>query len=415
MAGMLFADTLTIDAPRRTQDGYLAVRAKAARSGVYQYSGSEIDPTGARFAADAVVNVYRPEAEVFDQASVASFLMKPVTNDHPRDAVTADNWKQHAKGVVGKALRDGEHLAFDLVLMDASAIKDVEGGKRELSNGYACELSFEDGTAPDGTVYQAVQRQIRGNHVAIVDKGRAGSSCRIGDASQWPTTAAVSDYVAKAIAALDERTYNPTDNNGNNPPDRSDANRSLDGGSHVATKTILVDGLQVEVTDAAEAAINKLQGQLRDAASAKSAVDTELATAQTTIATKDAEIVTLKQAAEDAKVTPAQLRDAGKAYAAVCDKATALGVKFADDADADAIMKAVVDAKMGDAAKAWTPEQIAASFAVLTKDAKVETTDPLRTAIIDGVRSVNGTDAVKSARAAWLADKSTAYRGQAAN
>lgn len=412
---MIFADTLTLDAPRRTTDGYLAVRARAARSGVYEYLGREIDPEGKHFAADATINVYRPEDEVFSQASVASFLMKPVTDDHPREAVTADNWKQHAKGIVGKALRDGEHLAFDLVLMDAATIKAVEDGKRELSNGYSCELAFEDGELTDGTKYQAVQRSIRGNHVAIVDKGRAGSACRIGDAA---TCEAIPSPALEKL--LDERTYVPSGDGGNNQPDRSDANNShegkslKDGDAPMATKTILVDGLQVEVTDAAEAAIKKLQGQLSDSASAKAAVETELATVKTEMAAKDAEIVTLKQSIEDAKVTPAQLRDAAKEYALVCDKARALKVEFAEDADASAIMKAVVDAKMGDGAKGWNADQIAASFAVLTKDAKVEQSDPLRDALKGGVRTQTDNSAAQDAYSAMVTDLTDAWKPKAA-
>jgi hypothetical protein len=133
---MLFADSLQFDHPRKTADGYLVVRARASRSGIYDYLGKEIDPEGKTFAADQVVKVYRSEAEVFAQDSVASFLMKPVTNDHPSQPVTAENWRDHAKGVVGKALRDGDFLAFDIVLMDKATIVDVESGKRELSNGY---------------------------------------------------------------------------------------------------------------------------------------------------------------------------------------------------------------------------------------------------------------------------------------
>lgn len=415
---MFFADRLTFDSTRRTGDGYLVTRARAARSGVYEYLGREIDPEGKHFAADAVVNVYRPENEVFDQASVASFLMKPVTNDHPRDAVTADNWRRHAKGVVGKALRDGEHLAFDLVLMDAAIIKDVEAGKRELSNGYGCELSFEDGVAPDGTPFQAVQRSIRGNHVAVVDRGRAGSQCRIGDAANCEAIA--SAEIERIIS--DQRTYDPTLDGGNNPRDRRETNNSpegnplKDGDAPMATKTILVDGLQVEVTDAAEAAINKLQGQLKDAASAQAKAETELATAKTEMAAKDTEIATLTQAVADAKVTPSQLRDAAKAYALVCDKAKALGVQFAEDADADAdaIMKAVVDAKMGDAAKDWSADQVAASFAVLTKDAKAEQRDALSDAIKNGVRTQTDDSERQQAYGEMVSELTDAWKPKAA-
>lgn len=405
---MIFADRLTLDAPRRTTDGYLVARARAARSGVYEYLGREVDPEGKHFAADAVVNVYRPEDEVFNEASVASFLMKPVTDDHPHEAVTADNWKRHAKGVVGKVLRDGEHLAFDLVLMDAATIRAVEDGKRELSNGYACSLDFEDGTAPDGTAYQAVQRSIRGNHVAIVDKGRAGSACRIGDAATCDSIP--SPEIDRILA--DERTYDSGGNGGNNSPERRET--SISDGGHMATKMITFDGLPLEATDAAEAAINKLIAQRDTAVSAQNAADTALAAAKTEIAAKDTEIATLRQAVADAKVTPAQLRDAAKAYALVCDKARALKVEFAEDADADAIMKAVVDAKMGDAAKGWTADQIAASFAVLTKDAKVETPDPLRAAITDGVRTQTDDSAAQAAYSEMVTDLTDAWKPKAA-
>jgi hypothetical protein len=178
----------------------------------------------------------------------------------------------------------------------------------------------------------------------------------------------------------------------------------------VATKTITFDGLPLEVTDAAEAAITKLQNQFKDVADAKSKVETDLNDAKTKIAERDAEIVTLKQAVEDAKVTPAQLRDQAKAYALVCDKAKVLGVQFAEDADADAIMKAVVDAKMGDAAKDYDAKQIGAAFAVLTKDAKVDQPDPVRAALTNGVRSNDASGDIAKAKNTWLDAKRGAYR-----
>jgi hypothetical protein len=395
---MFFADRLTFDAPRRTKEGFLAVRAKAARAGVYDYRGAEVDPEGKHFTADQVVKVYRPADEVFDKDAVHSFLLKPVTDNHPTVPVTAENWRQHAKGVNAGAIRDGEYLAFDLVLMDAEAIRQVDAGKRELSNGYTSEIEVGDGVAPDGTAYNAIQRNIRGNHVAIVDRGRAGPECRIGD------TATCGPIPVELLDRLlgDERTYTANPNDNKNDPARRET--SYSGGSQVATKTITFDGLPLEVTDAAEAAITKLQNQFKDVADAKSKVETDLNDAKTKIAERDAEIVTLKQAVEDAKVTPAQLRDQAKAYALVCDKAKVLGVQFAEDADADAIMKAVVDAKMGDAAKDYDAKQIGAAFAVLTKDAKVEDRDPLRDAIRDSATVKTDDAQVRDAYEAMVAD-----------
>lgn len=138
-------------------------------------------------------------------------------------------------------------------------------------------------------------------------------------------------------------------------------------------KTMLIDGLTVDISnaDTALATINTILAA-RDAATGKVAgLETQVATLTTDKATLDAKVVTLEQAVKDAKPTPAQLRDAGKALMLAVGKAKALGVAVTDAMDESAIMSATVAAKMGDAAKDWNEAQIAASFAVLTKDAKV--------------------------------------------
>lgn len=359
---MQLADRLTLDAPRLTSDGYLAVRAKAARTGVYDYLASEVGAPD-NFKASDTVKVYRDDAEVFAADSVRSFIGRPITNDHPRDAVTATNWKDHARGVVMGAMRDGDYLAFDLVLMDAAAIDAVRSGKRELSNGYQCQLDWTPGMTKDGIAYDARQVGIKGNHVALVDRGRAGSDCAIKDGEKFAlcdaTNAEILDSLVKEKPAV---------------------------------KTMLIDGLTVDIAnaDTAEATIKTILAA-RDAANAKVAgLETKVATLTAESTTKDAQIATLEQQVKDAKPTVAQMRDAAKAYAQIADKAKALGVTVAEDADSDAIMKAVVSAKMGDAAKDWTADQIAASFAVLTKDAKVA---PVNDAFRGGLEMVGDAQA----------------------
>lgn len=347
---MQFQDALTLDAPRKTSDGFMAVRAKAARSGVYDYLGSEVDPKGTKFKPNDIVKVYRSEAEVFDKASVHSFIAKPITNDHPAQPVTAANWRDHTRGGVMNALRDGDFLAFDLTIMDAQAVADVEAGKRELSNGYACDLAFEDGTAPDGTAYQAVQRNIRGNHVAIVARGRAGSKCRIGD--QSPNSDGGNEFAAcDALPHL---------------IDHLKGKRSMN--------FIMLDGLKVDLDDgdAVKIAVTKLQATKDEAIAAKDAAETKVATLTTEKATLDAKIVTLEQQVKDSAITPAKLRDAAKVYADAAAKAKALGVTVTDEMGEADIQKAVVTAKLGDAAKDWTPDMVSVSFATMTADTKIE-------------------------------------------
>lgn len=335
-------DALTLDKPRRTSDGYLAVRAKAARTGVYQYSGREVDPDNKHGLRDqALVNVLRDDDTVFDTKAVRSFIGKPVTDDHPSEAVTKDNWREHARGTIMGALRDGDYLAFDLLLTDAGAIDKLNAGKRELSNGYGADLEYGDFTAADGTKCAVRQSKITGgNHVALVDRGRAGSECRITDAF------AVCDANPEAVARLsakEEPKMKIRIGDAEVDPTNGEAVRIANDAREASFKT---------VTDRATAAENK---NVADAA---------------TVVAKDAEIADLKAKLADATITPAKLADAAKVFADVQAKAKAAGVTVAADADTAAIKKAVVDAKMGDAAKDYTADHIAIAFDALTKDVK---------------------------------------------
>lgn len=343
---MYFSDALTLDAPRRTSSGFMAVRAKAARVGVYDYLGSEIDPENKHGLRDkGMVKVLRDEATVFDKSAAQSFIGKPITDDHPTEAVTADNWRDHARGTVMGAIRDGDYLAFDLLLTDASAIAKVDAGKRELSNGYSASLEFGDFAAPDGTKCVARQTSIQGNHVALVDRGRAGPECRISDAF------ARCDANPAAPAALFKDTI---------------------------MKKIVLDGLQVDLADAdaVAAAISKLQDSIARLTTDKAGAETQVATLTTDKASLEAKVVTLEKQLADAKLTPAQLRDAARSFQIVADKAKALGVAVTDAMDEPAIMRAAVTAKLGDTAKDWTDAQFAASFAALTADMKVSDAAP---------------------------------------
>lgn len=334
---MQLHDALTLDAPRRTKDGFMGVRARAARAGIYEYLGAEVDPQGTRFKASDVVRVYRPAEEVFAPDSVASFLAKPVTNDHPAVPVTADNWRQHARGaIMGAEWQEGGYLAFDLTIMDRDVIDAIDAGKRELSNGYSCDLDWTAGTTPDGQAYDAIQRNIRGNHVAIVDRGRAGSQCRISD--------------SKPFAACDA-----------NPAILADLNKEK------VMKKIVLDGLQVDLSDAdaVAAAFAKLQDQAK--ASADEAED-----AKKKMAAKDGEIAALTKQLADAKAVaePAAIDKLVADRAALVATVKALDASITTDGKTDAqIRRELVEAKLGDAGKALDDAAIPGAFAVLAKDA----------------------------------------------
>lgn len=344
---MFMADRLTLDAPKRTSAGYMTVRARAARTGVYDYAGCDVDPKNEHGLRDrAVVHVLRDENTVFDKASAQSFIGKPITDDHPSQAVTSANWRDHARGTIMGALRDGDYLAFDLLLTDADAISKVDAGKRELSNGYDANLEFGKFTADDGTECQARQTRISGNHVALVDKGRAGSACAIADV-------ALCDAAPQAF--LD--TLNTKE---------------------AQVKTMLIDGLTVDVSnaDTAHATITTLLAARDNARTALTAKDRELAA-------KDTEIAELKGKVTDQAAIDA-LADA-KADVVARGKAI-LGGKMPETKGKTAsyIRRAVVMAATNDTALAdKSDDYIEARFDGL-KANDTQRRDPVRDAILNG-------------------------------
>ena len=133
---------------------------------------------------------------------------------------------------------------------------------------------------------------------------------------------------------------------------------------------IMLDELKVDLddADAVKAAVAKVQSVADAAIKAKDAAETKVAELTTEALAKDAKIATLEKQVADSTLTPAKLREAAKSYLAVADKAKSLGVAVTDEMDEASIQKAVVIAKLGDAAKDWNDVQIAASFATLAKD-----------------------------------------------
>lgn len=158
-----------------TGEGFLICRnVPIARTGEQDYLGTEIG-----LKTNEIVKVYRPEEEVFSEAAMASFEGKPVTNNHPTEQVDPENVKLYEMGHAQNVRRGtGEFKDFlvaDLHIHDAELIDAIKAGKRQISCGYECEYVERDG--------QIVQTNIRGNHVAVVDEGRAGVKASIMDSN----------------------------------------------------------------------------------------------------------------------------------------------------------------------------------------------------------------------------------------
>lgn len=159
-----------------TPEGYLCCYNVAiGRVGEMIYGVGE---TPLKPGPDGKVHVTRSAEELFRKETITSFEGKPVTLLHPDDFVNPQNWRALSMGLVqnvrrGEAAQEND-LVADLLITDAKAIALVKAGLREVSCGYEAEY-VETG------VGRGVQTNIIGNHLALVQEGRAGSAYAIND------------------------------------------------------------------------------------------------------------------------------------------------------------------------------------------------------------------------------------------
>lgn len=332
MPDMRFSDRATMSGTWQHKDGYLIAEAFAVRTGIQLYAGSEVGKPNM-----SVVRVYRPEDEVRHADSLRTFSHAPVTLGHPKEDVTAENWRDLARGEVSTEAewKDGK-IKLPLIVKDAQAISAInDGSARELSAGYACQLEFVDGVTPQGEKYDAVQRNIRINHLALVPAGRAGAECRVGDAAYW----------------------------GPAPVNANDGGATMP----VDIKPVVLGDRAVNVPVDIHADVQAFVDSTKATISAKDAAHSAA------MAAKDAQIATLtaeRDAAKAAQMTDAQLDQKVQERANLID----LAKRIVPDVDVtksnDEIRSAVVVAKIGDSAKNQAAEYYKAAFDIFAKDAK---------------------------------------------
>ncbi|MDO9345044.1 MAG: DUF2213 domain-containing protein [Pseudomonas sp.] len=162
-----------------TDEGFLKVPGRVARTGIQEYLARELGLDGDPMR---VVRVFRPEEEVFNDASLNTYDASDITSPHPPLLVTALTYKGVAVGVVrGPGRRDGDFVVCDLIVKDQKTIDEIIGGKCELSAGYTAVYDETPGVTEDGQAYDYIQRDIKINHVAIVERARAGANARVFD------------------------------------------------------------------------------------------------------------------------------------------------------------------------------------------------------------------------------------------
>lgn len=157
--------------PTKLDNGFLRVEGRIARVGIQEY----------RDAKGGIRRELRLPEEVFNEDSLNSFRLLPITNDHPPVMLTADNATKYAVGALGEPRKDGDYITSEMLLHDSKAIADALAGKNQLSNGYTAELddTQDEAITKKWGKYDAIQRGIRGNHCALVSMARAGVEARL--------------------------------------------------------------------------------------------------------------------------------------------------------------------------------------------------------------------------------------------
>ena len=158
-----------------------------SKEGVFQYKGASIRlPDGTQPPdLEKLYWVYRPAEELSNEEAINSFKLVPWVDDHTmlgsEHIGMTPAERKGVSGVIGEDVyfKDGVLYGNIKVFSEALARK-IENGKKELSLGYRCRYEHSPGVW-NGQPYDYIQRDLRGNHLALVENGRMGGDVRVLD------------------------------------------------------------------------------------------------------------------------------------------------------------------------------------------------------------------------------------------
>lgn len=159
-------DSIKVDETYYTNEGFLIDHPIVTTVGIFEY----MNPDG------SIRRELRLPEEVFAPESLESYKGKPIIVTHRAGRVTTDNVEKETIGtMLTEAVKDGENVRVEIVIHNTDALKT---GLRELSLGYDLDLDETPGEW-NGQPYDAIQRNIRVNHLALVSAARAGEQARL--------------------------------------------------------------------------------------------------------------------------------------------------------------------------------------------------------------------------------------------
>ncbi len=269
-AGRWFAPERLSARQSMTPEGFLLCQAvPIARTGTLVYDESELvndDGPIVQGGAGGIVTIERNPDEVFRAETIASFEGKPVTLSHPDDFVTPANWRELSMGIT-QNVRQGSDIESDLMLADllitdSVAIEEVRSGLRQVSCGY--DADYEQLAVGRGR-----QMNIVGNHVALVERGRCGPRCAIGDSEVAKTTDAKPkrtwrDRVMTAFRAKDEAALEEALEGAKTGDEEEEEEENGDGGKAKTGDSVTLDSILKAVT-ALGARVGDMEAEMKKA------------------------------------------------------------------------------------------------------------------------------------------------------
>ena len=167
---------------RKDENGFMHVDSShITKEQVVKYYGREIPGwQELKLDPERLYNVYRPAEEI--EKSAPTFDGLPLLLQHHLESADEPQ-KEFRVGSISRPVWNAPYLDCDLHITDGAAIDAIEHGDfKEISAAYLYEPVLERGTF-DGDDYEIVMRNLRGNHVALVEKGRAGADVVVADAA----------------------------------------------------------------------------------------------------------------------------------------------------------------------------------------------------------------------------------------
>lgn len=216
-------DSIPLGETYFTPEGYLIDNPILTRVGIFEYHNAD----------GSVRRELRLPEEVFAAESLASYKGKPVILTHEAGLVDVDNVQQeHIGTILSEGIQDGDNVRAQIVIHDAESL---DYGLRELSLGYT-QTPDETPGVWNGQPYDAIQRNIQINHLALVEKARAGEQARLNidgeeqggnQMSKARKDGLTPEEIARLVEEYKQRqaqrmqNSNPTTDEGTNPEEQT--------------------------------------------------------------------------------------------------------------------------------------------------------------------------------------------------